>query len=172
MERLIITDWLPDYPGQTADQKTREFATTGDANPLEWWQPEDRPSEQSSEERRAPGNRISGRIGPMESSRWLSEQDSRTTSSHWAPCTLARWQAYWALKPHRVQGGSNAAGVWQNRSRKNVDRTRSVQGWECAWFAPQHMTWSEFIQIWPIAAADPRPKSRGRGHANEDRGSA
>jgi uncharacterized protein DUF5681 len=60
MERLIITDWLPDYPGQTADQKTREFATTGDANPLEWWQPEDRPSEQSSEERRAPGNRIRG----------------------------------------------------------------------------------------------------------------
>jgi hypothetical protein len=58
MERLIITDWLPDYPGQTADQKTREFATTGDASPLEWWQPEDGSSEQSSEGPRTPENRI------------------------------------------------------------------------------------------------------------------
>jgi hypothetical protein len=60
VERLIIRDWLPDYPGQTADQKTKEFATTGDATPLEWWQTEDRPSEQSSEEPQVPGNRIRG----------------------------------------------------------------------------------------------------------------
>jgi Family of unknown function (DUF5681) len=37
VDRLLITDWLPDFPGQTADQKTQEFASTGDADPLEWW---------------------------------------------------------------------------------------------------------------------------------------
>jgi hypothetical protein len=37
IDRLQISDWLPDYPGQTADQKTQKFATTGDADPLEWW---------------------------------------------------------------------------------------------------------------------------------------
>jgi hypothetical protein len=58
MEQLIITDWLPDYRGQTADQKTREFATTSDADPLEWWQPEDRPTEQSNDGPQTPGNRL------------------------------------------------------------------------------------------------------------------
>jgi hypothetical protein len=38
VERLQISDWLPDYPGQTAEQKTQEFAATGDASPLQWWQ--------------------------------------------------------------------------------------------------------------------------------------
>jgi hypothetical protein len=37
IDRLQISDWLPDYPGQTADQKTQKFATTGAADPLEWW---------------------------------------------------------------------------------------------------------------------------------------
>jgi hypothetical protein len=30
---LQISDWLPDYPGQTADQKTEEFAASRDADP-------------------------------------------------------------------------------------------------------------------------------------------
>ena len=37
IDKLQISDWLPDYPGQTADQKTQEFASTGDADPVEWW---------------------------------------------------------------------------------------------------------------------------------------
>ena len=41
IERLLIDDWLPDYPGQTADQKTQEFAVTGDAKPQEWWKTDD-----------------------------------------------------------------------------------------------------------------------------------
>ena len=24
--RVVVTDWLPDYPGQTAEEKTREYA--------------------------------------------------------------------------------------------------------------------------------------------------
>jgi hypothetical protein len=41
MERLLIDDWLPDYPGQTADEKTLEFAARGDAKPQEWWSAND-----------------------------------------------------------------------------------------------------------------------------------
>jgi len=36
-ETLLITDWLPDYPGQTAEQKTQEAALRSVATPLEWW---------------------------------------------------------------------------------------------------------------------------------------
>ena len=39
--RFEVTDWLPDYPGQTGEQKTREFADRGPAKTPEWWkQPE------------------------------------------------------------------------------------------------------------------------------------
>jgi Family of unknown function (DUF5681) len=37
IDRLKITDWLPDYPGQTADEKTRDFAATGKADATDWW---------------------------------------------------------------------------------------------------------------------------------------
>ncbi len=41
IERLEIVDWSPDYPGQTAEQKTREFEAGGDAKPREWWKADD-----------------------------------------------------------------------------------------------------------------------------------
>jgi Family of unknown function (DUF5681) len=41
VESLLIDDWLPDYPGQTAEQKTQEFAATGDAGPQRWWNAND-----------------------------------------------------------------------------------------------------------------------------------
>ena len=51
--------------------------------------------------------------------------------------------AYWALKKHRFKalrcgrrfGKTDFAKIWISEGL--------VQGWECAWFAPQHMTWSE-----------------------------
>jgi hypothetical protein len=36
-DRVEVTDWLPDHPGQTGAQKTREFAARGEAKALEWW---------------------------------------------------------------------------------------------------------------------------------------
>jgi len=46
VDTLQISDWLPDYPGQTANQKTRAFAGASDADPMEWWhEPEKPPSE-------------------------------------------------------------------------------------------------------------------------------
>ena len=37
VQRLEITDWLPDYPGQTGEQKTREFAAKATAEATSWW---------------------------------------------------------------------------------------------------------------------------------------
>ncbi len=34
---LEILNWLPDRPGQTAEEKTREFAEESDAQPAESW---------------------------------------------------------------------------------------------------------------------------------------
>jgi hypothetical protein len=37
VRRLEVTDWLPDYPGQTGEQKTREFAANATAQATSWW---------------------------------------------------------------------------------------------------------------------------------------
>jgi hypothetical protein len=34
---LQISNWLPDHPGQTAQQKSRDRAKCGEADPIEWW---------------------------------------------------------------------------------------------------------------------------------------
>jgi phage terminase large subunit-like protein len=51
--------------------------------------------------------------------------------------------AYWKLRPHRFKalrcgrrfGKIDFGKIWVSQGL--------VLGWECAWFAPQHMTWSE-----------------------------
>ena len=48
VDRLKIADWLPDYPGQTAEQKTLDNAGTVDAQPFEWWK---QPSKDAGETR-------------------------------------------------------------------------------------------------------------------------
>jgi hypothetical protein len=39
-EKLLIHDWLPDYPGQTGAEKTKQFAERGEAEPQAWWKDE------------------------------------------------------------------------------------------------------------------------------------
>ena len=34
-----VRGWLPEYPGQTGEQKTREFAERSAAEATEWWKP-------------------------------------------------------------------------------------------------------------------------------------
>jgi hypothetical protein len=41
-----IRNWLPDRPGQTAEQKTQGSAIDGAADPPEWWRKADDDSEQ------------------------------------------------------------------------------------------------------------------------------
>src|ERR1700723_4088202 len=52
-------------------------------------------------------------------------------------------KAYWALQPHRYKilrcgrrfGKTEFAKIWIGQGL--------LQGWECAWLAPQHKIWSE-----------------------------
>ena len=37
VQKLLISDWLPDYPGQTAENKTGEFASSRTADAVAWW---------------------------------------------------------------------------------------------------------------------------------------
>ena len=37
LDPILVENWLADYPGQTADQKTAEVAAGRDATPAEWW---------------------------------------------------------------------------------------------------------------------------------------
>jgi len=52
-------------------------------------------------------------------------------------------RAYWALQPHRFKLLRCGRRFGKTELAKNWIVQGLVQGWECAWFAPQHMTWSE-----------------------------
>jgi hypothetical protein len=46
---IRISNWLHDYPGQTAEQKTREFRMNSEAEAPEWWKKVgDEPAEDGS----------------------------------------------------------------------------------------------------------------------------
>ena len=45
VRRLEVTDWMPDYPGQTGEQKTREFAAQASSEVPAWWKDTDAKSE-------------------------------------------------------------------------------------------------------------------------------
>jgi len=37
VDPILVEDWIADYPDQTANQKTADFAAGRDATPAEWW---------------------------------------------------------------------------------------------------------------------------------------
>jgi Family of unknown function (DUF5681) len=51
VDRLQISNWLPDRPGQTGGQKTRERGTRQEADPIEWWN-EPRPRKRRSKRKK------------------------------------------------------------------------------------------------------------------------
>jgi hypothetical protein len=56
VQRILMSDWLPDHPGQTGEQKTREFATKNEAELPDWWTQKDSadPSGASAQPQPAP----------------------------------------------------------------------------------------------------------------------
>jgi hypothetical protein len=38
IDPILVENWIADYPGQTANQKTDDFAAGRDATAAEWWQ--------------------------------------------------------------------------------------------------------------------------------------
>jgi hypothetical protein len=51
--------------------------------------------------------------------------------------------AYWALKPHRLKALRCGRRFGKTDYAKIMIGQSLVMGYECAWFAPHHMTWSE-----------------------------
>jgi hypothetical protein len=51
--------------------------------------------------------------------------------------------AYWALRKYRFKALRCGRRFGKTDFAKTWIAQGLVQGWECAWFAPQHMTWSE-----------------------------
>jgi Family of unknown function (DUF5681) len=46
---ITVHEWQPDYPGQTAEEKTSEFTSQGNAVAPEWWKESDgSPTDESS----------------------------------------------------------------------------------------------------------------------------
>jgi Family of unknown function (DUF5681) len=39
LDPILVENWIPDHPDQTANQKTADFAAGRDATPPEWWSP-------------------------------------------------------------------------------------------------------------------------------------
>jgi hypothetical protein len=39
IEKIIVEDWVPDFPGQTGEQKTRAHAREGEIDPTGFWEP-------------------------------------------------------------------------------------------------------------------------------------
>jgi hypothetical protein len=37
IDQILVEGWLPDYPRQTAEQKTRDLSLRRDVDPTEWW---------------------------------------------------------------------------------------------------------------------------------------
>jgi hypothetical protein len=37
VETIEVSDWIPEFPGQTAEQKTRSFAESHEVAASEWW---------------------------------------------------------------------------------------------------------------------------------------
>jgi hypothetical protein len=52
-------------------------------------------------------------------------------------------RAYWALKPHRLKALRCGRRWGKTDFAKTWIAQGLAQGYECAWFAPQHKTWSE-----------------------------
>lgn len=59
------------------------------------------------------------------------------------PLHAGQVTAYWALKPYRFKALRCGRRFGKTDFGKSWIAQGLVQGWECAWFAPQHMTWAE-----------------------------
>jgi hypothetical protein len=59
------------------------------------------------------------------------------------PLHLGQLNAHWGLRPHRFKALRCGRRFGKTEFAKTWISQGLVQGEECAWFAPQHMTWSE-----------------------------
>jgi hypothetical protein len=70
------------------------------------------------------------------------------------PLHAGQVKAYWALKPYRFKALRSGRRFGKTDLGKTWIAQGLAQGYECAWFAPQHMTWAE---VYPEMADIVRP---------------
>jgi hypothetical protein len=70
------------------------------------------------------------------------------------PLHAGQVDAYWALKPYRFKALRCGRRFGKTDFAKTWIAQGLAQGYECAWFAPQHMTWAE---VYPEMANIVRP---------------
>ena len=101
VDPILVENWMPDCPGQTANQKTDDVAAGRDATPAEWWRSsriERRAKFTMSVPSRAPGRRIVARAAAS-----------------------GQVNAYWALQPHRFKALRCGQAVRQDGVRQDLD---------------------------------------------------
>jgi hypothetical protein len=70
------------------------------------------------------------------------------------PLHAGQVDAYWALKPYRFKALRSGRRFGKTDFGKTWIAQGLAEGRECAWFAPQHMTWAE---VYPEMADIIRP---------------
>jgi Family of unknown function (DUF5681) len=113
LDPILVENWMADYPGQTANQKTADVAAGRDA---------------------APG--VQGSIEGQFTVSVPSKARGRRISL--GQLHFGQKTAHWALQPHRFKALRCGRRFGKTEFAKTWIAQGLVQGEECAWFAPQH----------------------------------
>jgi phage terminase large subunit-like protein len=80
------------------------------------------------------------------------------------PMHAGQLEAYWALKPHRFKALRCGRRFGKTEFAKTWIADALLRGWECAWLAPQHKTWSEtFSEFVDLLRPILKDSSKGSG---------
>jgi hypothetical protein len=72
--------------------------------------------------------------------------------------------AYWALKQHRFKALRCGRRFGKTEFAKTWIADALLRGWECAWLAPQHKTWSEaYAELVDLLRPIMKDRSKGSG---------
>jgi hypothetical protein len=77
---------------------------------------------------------------------------------------VGQLRAYWALKQHRFKALRCGRRFGKTELAKTWIADALLRGWECAWLAPQHKTWSEtFTELVDLLRPVLKDRSKGGG---------
>jgi hypothetical protein len=77
---------------------------------------------------------------------------------------VGQLRAYWALKQHRFKALRCGRRFGKTELAKTWIADALLRGWECAWLAPQHKTWSEtFTELVDLLRPVLKDRSKGAG---------
>src|SRR5262249_11803714 len=87
-----------------------------------------------------------------------------STEIELTPMHAGQLDAYWALKPHRFKVLRCGRRFGKTEFAKTWIADALLRGYECAWLAPQHKTWSEtFSELVDLLRPILKDSSKGSG---------